>query len=221
MSKAMATVALAGLLLAATPAAAQTHGRAGDWSVLGGETVAPGGDVVYGAFGWPDTTFGYTHGLSRDFDIGFKLQLLYGVENTTDTHFGMAFAVPLRWTLARQQNVSVLLHVDPGIRFYTTDPVIFGFQLLPFGLNVEFQPLPQLGVGLGFDWNSTLIVSGGATPQYLFGPLVGPFFEYHIDRHVALGLDTRFGAIIDAGDFPGSPFTRFGFRAQMMLAYRM
>ena len=137
MSKGMAMVALAGLLLAATPAAAQTPGRAADWSVIGGETVAPGRDVVYGAFGWPDATFGYTHGMSRDFDLGFKLQLIYGVENTTDTQFGMAFAVPLRWTVARQRNVSVLFHVDPGIRFYTFNPVDFGFQLLPFGLNVE------------------------------------------------------------------------------------
>lgn len=221
MSKGMATVALASLLLAATPAAAQTHGRAADWSVIGAETVAPGADVVYGAFGWPDATFGYTHGMARDFDLGFKLQLIYGVENTTDTQFGMAFAVPLRWTVARQRNVSVLFHVDPGIRFYTTNPVEFGFQLLPFGLNVEFQPAPALGVGLGFDWNSTLFVSGGATPQYLFGPLFGPFFEYHLDRQLVLGLDTRFGAIIDAGDFVGSPITRFGLRAQMVLAYRM
>ncbi len=221
MSKGMATVALAGLLLAATPAAAQSRGRVGDWSVVGGETVAPGADVVYGAFGWPDATFGYLHGLSRDFDVGFKLQMVYGVENTTDTQFGMAFAVPLRWTLARHQNMSVLLHVDPGVRFYTTDPVLFGFQILPFGLNVAFQAAPQLAVGLGFDWNSTLFVTGGATPQYVFGPMFGPFAEYHIDRHLALGLDTRFGAMVDAGDFGGSPFTRFGFRTQMVLAYRL
>ncbi len=221
MSKGMATLAVAGLLLAATPAASQAQGRAADWSVVGGETVAPGGDVVYGAFGWPDATFGYTHGMSRDFDLGFKLQLIYGVENTTDTQFGMAFAVPLRWTLAHHRNMSVLLHVDPGIRFYTTDPVLFGFQLLPFGVNVAFQAMPALSLGVGFDWNSTLFVTGGVKPQYLFGPLVGPFLEYHLDRQLALGLDTRFGAIIDAGDFPGSPITRFGLRAQMVLAYKM
>jgi len=221
MSKGMATVALAGLLLAATPAAAQAQGRASDWSVLGGETVAPGADVVHGAFGWPDATFAYTHGMSRDFDVGAKMQLVYGVENTTDTQFGMAFAVPLRWTVARQRNVSVLFHVDPGIKFYTTNPVLFGFQLLPFGLNLEIQPTSALGVGIGFDWNSTLFVTGGVTPQYLFGPMVGPFFEYHVDRQLAIGLDTRFGAIIDAGDFFGSPITRFGLRAQMVLAYRL
>jgi hypothetical protein len=220
MTKGMATVALATLLLAA-PAAARAQGRAADWSVIGGETVATGADVVYGAFGWPDATFGYTHGMSRDFDLGFKLQLVYGIENTTDTQFGMAFAVPLRWTVARRRNVSVLFHVDPGIRFYTFSDVAFGFQLLPFGLNVAIQPIPALAVGMGFDWNSTLFVTGGGTPQYLFGPLVGPFFEYHLDRQLAIGLDTRFGAIIDAGDFGGSPFTRFGLRTQMVLAYRM
>lgn len=221
MRKGIARVALAGLLVAALPAVGRAQGRAADWSVIGGETVATGADVVYGAFGWPDATFGYAHGMSRDFDLGFKLQLIYGVENTTDTQFGMAFSVPLRWTVARQRNVSVLFHVDPGIRFYTTNPVEFGFQLLPFGLNVALHPMPQLAVGMGFDWNSTLFVTGGATPQYLFGPLVGPFFEYHLDRQLAIGLDTRFGAIIDAGDFRGSPITRFGLRAQMVLGYRL
>lgn len=221
MRKGMATLTLAGLLLAAAPAAAQTQGRAADWGVIGAETVATGSDVVYGAFGWPDVTFGYTHGMSRDFDLGFKLQLIYGVENTTDTQFGMAFAVPLRWTIARHGNVSALFHVDPGIRFYTTNPVLFGFQLLPLGLNVQIQPMPALSLGLGFDWNSSLFVTGNSTPQYLFGPLVGPYMEYHLDKQILLGLDTRFGAIIDAGDFGGSPITRFGFRAQMVLAYRL
>ena len=220
MSKGMATVALAGLLLAVTPAAAQTYGRVGDWSVLGGETVAPGSDVVYGSFGWPDATFAYTHGMSRDFDLGFKLQLIYGFENTTLDQFGMGFTVPLRWTVARQRNISVLFHIDPGIRFYTTDPdTLFGFELLPFGLNVQIQPAPQLGIGLGFDWSSTLFVTGGGTPAYVFGPLVGPYLEYHIDRHLALGLDTRFGAIIATNDFGTD--SRFGFRAQMMLAYKL
>jgi hypothetical protein len=219
MSKRMAIVALAGLLLAVTPAAAQAQGRASDWSVLGGETVAPGADVVHGAFGWPDATFAYTHGMSRDFDLGFKLQLIYGFENTTIDQFGMGFIVPLRWTVARQRNVSVLFHVDPGVRFYTTNPVAFGFELLPFGLNVEVTPAPGLGVGVGFDWASTLFVAGNGTPAYTFGPLFGPFFEYHIDRQLAVGLDTRFGAVITAGG--GETDTRFGFRAQMVLAYRL
>ena len=103
MSNRTASVALAGLLLAAAPASAQTRGRGTtDWSVLGSETVAPGSSVLHGAFGWPDVTFQYTYGMSQDFDVGLRMQLVYGFENTTeDNQFGMAFAVPLRFALAR------------------------------------------------------------------------------------------------------------------------
>ena len=53
-----------------------------------------------------------------------------------------------------------------------------------------------------------------------FGPLIGPYLEYHVDRNLVVGLDTRFGAIIDAyssdAPFHGSGTqSRFGFRAQM------
>jgi hypothetical protein len=74
-------------------------------------------------------------------------------------------------------------------------------------------------MGLGLDWASTLFVTGAGTPAYVFGPLVGPFFEYHIDRQLAIGLDTRFGAIISANEFGTN--SRFGLRAQMVLAYRL
>ena len=197
--------------------------------MLGAQTVAPDNDVVYGTFGWPDVTLGYTHGVARDFDIGARMQFIYGLENTTTTQFGMAFAVPLRWTIFRHENVGLLVHVDPGIRFYTTDPFDFGFQLIPFGLTFEVRPASHIRLGLGFDFNSTLLVTGIAPPEYLFGPMVGPFFEYHVDQHLAVGLDTRFGAIIDAFSghdvdgfhVDGGTSTSFGFRAQMMLAYRL
>lgn len=216
MKKVLAATALAGLLFAAAPASAQSH-----WTAVGAETVAPGGDMVHGAFGWPDVTLGYTHGMSNNFDLGGRLQFIYGVEGRTDTQFGMAFAVPLRWTFLRHNNVSLMFHVDPGLRFYTYSQFQFGFQLLPFGVNFEVRPITALHLGVGFDFMSNLFVTGGGTPAYSFGPMAGPFFEYHIDPHIALGLDTRFGANIVAGDFPGSPHSAFAFRAQMVLAYRM
>ena len=223
MSKRIVVVLLG--MLTAAPAVAQTRGQGGDWSILGAETLAPGTDAVYGAAGWPDVSFGWTHGVQPNFDIGLKMSMLYGIENTTDSQFGMAFAAPLRWTLARRANAVFMLHVDPGVRFYTTDPFAFGFQV-PFGLNVEFpiKSVP-LKVGLGADFNASLFVSGGNSPSFFFGPLIGPYVEYHIDRDLAIGLDTRFGPVVDAysgNDFyGGGTETRFGFRAQMILAYHL
>ncbi len=228
MSKRTVGAALAGVLLAAGPAYAQTrgHGEHGaEWSVLGAETVAPGSDVVHGAFGWPDVTFNYTHGVAPDFDVGGRMQLLYGVENTTSSQFGMAFAVPLRFTLARQHNLGLLFHWDPGLRFYTTDPVLFGFQF-PFGVNLEIHAANvPVKFGLGVDFNASLFVTGFASPRFFFGPLFGPFFEFHVDPQLAVGLDTRFGPVIDAfsgeNGFSGGTHTEFGFRTQLVLAYRV
>ncbi len=216
-----------GLLSLAQPAAAQGR-HDGTWSILGAETVAPGADVIHGEFGWPDTSFGWTHGMSPGFDLGAKVSFLYGVENRTDeSHFGMAFALPLRWSLTRTGNASLLFHIDPGLRFYTTDPTLFGFQF-PLGINVEFATRTPLKVGLGADFNMSLFVSGIATPRFFFGPLVGPYLEYHVDRNLAIGVDTRFGAIIDAystdrpyGVGSGGTESGFGFRMQGMVAYHL
>lgn len=224
-------VALAGVavLFTAEPAAAQARSGAGDWSILGAETVAPGADVVHGEFGWPDTSFGWTHGVSPGFDAGARFSFLYGVENRSDSQFGIGFAVPLRWSLARSGNAHLLFHVDPGLRLYTYDKALFGFQA-PVGLNVEFATHTPLKIGIGADFAATLFVTGYHSPQFSFGPLVGPYFEYHVDRNLAIGLDTRFGAIIDAYSSDnrfGYPFsqsgtdTGFGFRAQFMLAYHL
>lgn len=217
----LAAIALAAL---AGPAAAQTNRSSDGWSILGAETVAPGADVVHGAFGWPDLTFGYTHGVNSGFDVGARFSFIYGVENTTDSHFGVGFAVPLRWALARSGNARLQLHIDPGLRVYTTNPALFGFQA-PIGINVEFLTRSAFRLGLGADFHMSLFVTGDAAPEFFFGPLIGPYFEYHIDRNLAVGLDTRFGAIIDAysssNRFGGGTYSRFGFRTQMVLAYRL
>jgi hypothetical protein len=227
MRKTGMAVAVLALALHAGEASAQT--RAGSatagghrWSLLGGETVPAGTNVLYAAAGWPDFTFGYTHGMSSTFDLGLRFSLLYGVEYTTNTEFGMALAVPLRFHLLRQANMSMLFHVDPGLRLYTTDPVVFGFQF-PLGVALGFSVAPDVRLGLGLDFHAALFVTGRRT-QFFFGPLVGPFLEYHLDR-LAVGIDTRFGPVVDAysaGDFlQGGTTTEFGFRAQAVFAYRL
>jgi len=53
--------------------------------------------------------------------------------------------------------------------------------------------------------------------DFILGPLFGPAFEYHVDRDLTIGLNTRFGPIIETA----GGATRFGFLTQMLLAYRL
>src|SRR5438128_5689342 len=84
----------------------------GRYSLLGGETVGTGVNVVSGEFGWPSVTFGITHGLNRDTDVGAKFDLLFAVEGATQaSQFGIGFRVPYRMVALRGYRLSVLLHL--------------------------------------------------------------------------------------------------------------
>ena len=207
---------MAAAVLAVGSAQAQEGRR---WSILGPDTVPVGADVISGAFGWPDVSFGYTHGISPTFDAGARFSLLYGVENTTTTQFGLALAAPLRFHLLSRDKVGILFHIDPGLRLYTTSPASFGFQF-PVGVNFGIHVTPELTIGAGADFWASLFVSGIASPGFLFGPLIGPYIEYHIDPQLVIGLDTRFGAIIAAGSNIQTT-TNFGFRTQVVFGYRL
>jgi len=54
------------------------------YSLLGGETVPSGMDVVSAEVGWPSVTFGFTHGTGPTSDVGLRFDLLYGVVATGD-----------------------------------------------------------------------------------------------------------------------------------------
>jgi hypothetical protein len=203
---------------AASPAIAQ--GRTtpgGQYSLLGGTTVPTGTDVVSGEFGWPSATFGFTHGTSPTSDVGIKFDLIYGFENTNTTQFGIGFRVPLRFSVLRRDRISVLAHIDPGVKVYTTNPAAFGFQW-PVGLTLGYAARPELNVAFGFELPMTLFVTNpGPSPSFLLGPMFGPAFEYHVDRQLTVGFNTRFGPIFDTRGGGGT----FGFVTQLLLAYRL
>jgi hypothetical protein len=204
---------------AASPAFAQ--GRTtpgGQYSLLGGTTVPAGTDVVSGEFGWPSTSFGVTHGMGPNTDVGFRFDLIYGFENTTTSQFGIGFRVPLRFMIHRRDRISVLAHVDPGLKIYTTTPALFALQW-PIGLTVGYTASPELNVAFGVELPMTLEVTGpGPSPVQMFlGPMFGPAFEYHVDRQLTVGLNTRFGPIFSTRGGGG----QFGFVTQLLLAYRL
>jgi len=223
---AVAIFALAALAPATAQAQTDAPAHAGlsGWSIVGSETVVPGRSVVDVQAGWPSTTFGYTFGLSPTTDVSLRLGLLYGFEGTTDSQFGLSFYAPLRFQLLQGRDFKLLLHVDPGLKLYTTSKAMFGFQF-PVGVVMGFPIQPNLEIGVGLDFNMTLLVSGTLAPQFIFGPAAGPYVEYHPTPQLSVGLNTRFGAAIDAyssgGGIPGGTSTAFAFTTQLFLGYRL
>jgi hypothetical protein len=208
-----------GLMLGSLAASAQRYGSAGTarYSLLGADTVPTGQDVVSAEVGWPSVTFGITHGTGPHTDIGLKFDLLYGFEYaTTGSQFGVGVRVPLRTVAYRRDRLGVLLHIDPGIKVYTTDPTaVFGIQF-PIGATVGYTATPELNVAFGLELPMFLYFTGPGSTAMFLGPLFGPAFEYHVDRQLSVGLNTRFGPIFWTRD--GS---QFGMIMQLLLAYRL
>ena len=132
------------------------------YSLLGGETVPTGVDVASGEFGYPGISFGLTHGTSATSDIGVKFDILYGFENTTDSEFGIGVRVPFRFAAYRKDRIGVLFHIDPGIKFYTTNPAAFGFQW-PIGVTLGYTVGPELTIGLNTRFGPMIETAGGNT----------------------------------------------------------
>jgi hypothetical protein len=220
----LAVAALAAAALSPAVALAQSDAGLHSWSVVGTETVSPGRPVIDFQAGWPSTTFGYTLGLSPTSDVSIRLGLLYGFEGTTDSQFGLSAYAPLRFQLVKNKDFKLLFHVDPGLKLYTTSSAMFGLQF-PVGVVMGFPIQPNLEIGLGFDFNMTLLVTGRVAPQFIFGPAAGPYVEYHPTPDLSVGLNTRFGAAIDAhssgGNVSGGTDTAFAFTTQLFLGYRL
>jgi hypothetical protein len=188
----------AAMFLAARGAAAGEK-----WTLNGGETVAASDNLVYGEFGFPDVSLGIQHGFGDRVDAGARLSLIYGAESTVAAiQFGMGLRFPIRFQLTRPGGkVSAMLHIDPGIKFYTTTPVIFGIQW-PVGLEIGYRPNPDAILQLGLDLPMTLAVTPGV--GFTIAPMLGPGFEYRVAENVGIGLNTRFGPAIVAASYNGA-----------------
>jgi hypothetical protein len=191
------------------------------YSLLGGTTVPNGVDVVSVEAGWPSISFGFTHGTSSNTDIGFKFDLIYGFEYTDVGQFGIGARVPLRMSVWRRDRLTALVHVDPGLKLYTTDiDTTFGVQF-PVGVTVGYTVDPQLAIAFGVELPMFLAFTSPHAPgqsqvDFFLGPLFGPAVEYHVDRNLTVGLNTRFGPM-----FATRGGSQFGFITQLLVAYRL
>lgn len=210
----------------------------GDWGLHTGDTLSPGALMTYGELGWPSISGGLAYGLTPRLDIGAQLSLLYGWEYTTSTNLGMGFRVPLRLSLTKRSKFSALFHIDPGIKFYGSGyfgdftyrggfsgycgdrgigcgGAVFGVQF-PFGVELGIHLTPEATLQIGVDVPMDVFFASRAT--FVFAPLTGFAFEYHIDDHFGVGLNTRLGPVILVSQ--GSAVT-FGFSTQLTVLYRI
>ena len=215
---ALAAILLPALSAAAqpAPAAATSSSPPGHWSVVAGETVSPDRDAIGLEVGWPGIGFSYLHGTSDRTDLGIKLDLLYGYEQTTDWVFGAGVQVPLRLVVNRSDRVSILVHVDPGIRIYTQNSQTDFMTRFPVGGTLGFQATPLVRLGVSADL--TMAVNWTHTQFFEVGPQFGFSAEYLPEKNVLWGLNLKFGPQFYT--YTAST-TDLAFTAQIVLGYRM
>jgi hypothetical protein len=205
-----------------------------------GDVLRPGDNMLYGEVGWPDLVFGWQHGLTDKVDIGFRFGFIYGYEYRDYSVLGLGMRVPIRITPVRTGKVSFQIHFDPGLKFDafgsrrcvgvgcpfgSDNGLLFGLWLafgVELGIHVTREATVQFGMEAPFYVNFTNGVYGGLPI------LFGPGFEYHIDDHMGVGLNLKFGPSILAVtcyDQFGNAFscsdTAFGFISQAYFAYRL
>jgi hypothetical protein len=200
-----------------------TPTRSTNYSIFGADTVPAGVDVAEGEFGWPAITFGFIHGLSPTSDVGVKFDLLFGVEGESQggfSQFGVGARVPFRVHVLRKDRLGVLFHIDPGIKLHTFSPAWFGIGF-PVGVTFGYAVSNEFTMAFGVDLPMTLFLTP-APVSFFIGPQFGPAFEYHVDRELTIGLNTRFGPVIrtDTPNFGGNG-SEFGFLIELGLGYRL
>jgi len=216
---ALAAILLPALSAAAAdpaPATATSSGLPGHWSVVTGETVSPDRDAIGLEVGWPGVSFSYLHGTSDRTDLGIKLDLLYGFEQTTDWAFGAGLDVPLRLVVNRSDRVSIAVHVDPGLRIYTQNSQTDFMTRFPVGGTLGFQATPLVRLGVSADL--TMAVNWTHTQFFEVGPQFGLSAEYFADKNVLWGLNLKFGP--QYYTYTAST-TDLAFTAQVVIGYRM
>lgn len=219
------TIVASTLALAAFAVGNEAWAAGAGWGLHTGDTLRSGDNMVYGEFGWPAVSLGFQHGMSERVDLGFRLDLNYGFEYTTLTTLGLGMRAPIRINLTKGGKFSALLHFDPGVKFDSFNigggRPLFGIWL-PLGLEFGVHLVPEATLQFGFDMPFYLNLTQAV---YVAIPVLFGFgFEYHVDDHIGVGLNTRFGPSIGAGGItPGFAFSGvgFGFITQAGFTYRL
>jgi hypothetical protein len=204
------------------------------------DVLRPGDNMLYGEVGWPDLVFGFQHGMTDKVDLGVRFGFIYGYEYRPYSVLGLGLRVPIRITPVRTGKFSLQFRFEPGFKFDAfgngrcvgvgcpfgaDNGLLFGLWI-PFaidaGIHITREATLSFGMDAPFYVNFTNGVYGGL--PFLFGPA----FEYHIDDHIGLGLNLKFGPSVIAAsgtDVFGNNVTvtdtNFGFITQVFFGYKL
>jgi hypothetical protein len=201
---------VAAAVLAAAAARAQQAQR---WSLVAGETVGDGQNAASTEIGWPGVSIGWTYGLTGYTDVGLRFDVLYSVDDTTNTRFGLGGRIPLRAIVIRGDVASIFVHIDPGLSVYPSNEARWSF-VLPAGGAIGFQLNDESRLAIGMDVPLNFVLTPEASVD--LGTLFGLSYEYHPDKHVLYGINTRFGPVFQSNG--GN--SQFGFVTQFVIGYR-
>jgi len=210
-------------VIAAAPAA-----RADDWGGLyDGRTLQHGGEA-FAEGGFPGAGLGVLFGTSDAVDVGVEVAATYsglGVYATDafSAAFGVDPRVVARFALARGKVLSVLLRLEPGVRFARIDPSVRWGPELVLGADFGIRITPRASIYAGVEIPVYLDIPNTtpANPFAVFLPILfGAGFEYHATDVVGFGGRVAPGVNVAAGDFSPSPRTGFALVAEGYFIFR-
>jgi hypothetical protein len=182
--------------LASTAALAQSeqvsYGRGQGWSLLAGDTVGAGQNVLSAQIGWPGVSVGLLHGATPKFDIGGKFTFNWGQEGIVQiVEPGIKLQAWVRLMLARMPQASLALVFQPGPIFYFHDSFTQVGLALPVSLVAGIPVGSAIMLNLGLDVPFHVYFGSGGGP--VFPLLVGGGLEYFIDRNLQVNFNVRMG----------------------------
>jgi hypothetical protein len=185
-------------VLASTAALAQEEGsysRGQGWSLLAGDTVGAGRNVLSAQIGWPGVSLGLLHGGTSSFDIGGKFTFNYGQEGLVEiVEPGIKFQAWVKLRLVNTPQATLALVFQPGPFFYFHDGDTDVGLALPVALvaGIPVGSAIMLNVGLDVPFHVYFGTGGGP----VFPLLAGGGLEYFISRDLSVNFNVRMGPSI-------------------------
>ena len=185
------------------------------WDILAGGVPSSGGllQAELGFSALPRVAYHYT--LMPDFSLGAVAALDYA-RWSPDAAFttSLVVAAATRFSLYRDDEWSIGLRGEPGVRIGFDDPFVFGILVNLQG-HVGYTVEPRLIVGGGIDVPLELGIPDKGKAFFIAPLLFGGFAEFHVTPPLALTIDVKFGPHLNTAG------TTFGMRVLAGLAVRL
>ena len=203
---------------APTTAGSAVGQTGGEWGGLyNGRTLGHGGGMVFVEGGWPGGTAGVHYGIIDMLDLGLKASPMFAPTMETQNFvatFGLDLRAMARISLVKSDSFSLLVRVEPGIKFLTfNDPINFG-PIVGVGLDAGIHVFQGGTIYLGLEVPMYFQVSPSSTtvagvtfqvPTFEQFPILpGAGFEYHFNDFLGIGARFNGGpSIAITNDVPG------------------